>query len=133
MIIQKLKHPNLGIVLIRLALGIVFIANGWAKFANMAGTISFFESIGIGAPIVYLISAVELFGGILMILGVGTRYVAALFAAIMFGAIATVKSNLGLVGGYEYELVLLLVSLAMVFIGGGRYKVWKCCGPNCEC
>lgn len=131
--INKLRHPSVGILIIRIALGVVFVAHGWAKFANMEGTLGFFASIGLGAIATYLISTIELVGGILMILGIFTRYVGILFAFIMAGAIATVKGRLGFFGGYEYELVLLLVSLGMVFLGGGRIKAWKCCDENCEC
>lgn len=133
MITQKLKHPNFGILLIRIILGIVFIAHGWAKFQNMEGTIGFFVSIGLSALVAYVISIIELVGGIMMLLGIFTRYVALLFAGTMVGAIITVKGQLGFFGGYEYELTLLVVSLAMVFLGGGKFKVWKCCGPDCNC
>lgn len=60
----------------------------------------------------YVISLIELIGGIALILGVGTRIITVLFAVIMLGAIAKVKFSAGLLGngqmaGYELELALL--------------------------
>jgi len=132
-ILNKLHNPNVGILLIRVALGAVFIAHGWAKFADMEGTIGFFSSLGMAAFLAYFVSAAELVGGILMILGLFVRPVGIILASIMAVAILSVKIKMGFLGGYEYELVLLLIALSMVFLGGGSYKVWKCCGPECKC
>ncbi len=53
-------------------------------------------------------------GGILVILGLGTRIISTLFSLLMVGAIITVKFDQGFIGGYEFDLLLLAVSLFFV-------------------
>ncbi|MFP3489156.1 DoxX family protein, partial [Staphylococcus sp. SIMBA_130] len=60
---------------------------------------------------------------LLMIVGLGTRIVAALFIIVMLGAIFTVKSGTGFIGGYELDLALLGMSLALLISGGGVISV----------
>lgn len=72
----------------------------------------------------YPVLAVELLGGMALILGIATRYAAWALAAIMIGAIVTVKWQNGLIGsggksGYELDLVLLATTL---YLGGRRQK-----------
>lgn len=53
-------------------------------------------------------------GGILVILGLGTRIISTLFSLLIAGAIITVKFDQGFIGGYEFDLLLLAVSLFFV-------------------
>lgn len=126
-IMSILNNPNLGLLLIRIALGSVFIAHGWAKFGDLNSTVIFFVSLGLAPIVAYLVTAIELIGGVLMVFGVSTRIVGLAFVAVMIGAISTVKIDRGFMGGYEFELTLLLVSLAMAFLGGGKFRAWRSC------
>lgn len=115
---------NAGLVVLRLALGLIFTVHGFDKFAGgIENTAGFFESIGISGGLAYVVATIELIGGILMILGLGTRVVAAFFIAVMLGAIVTVKSGTGFIGGYELDLALLGMSLALLISGGGTISV----------
>ena len=81
----------LGFLILRAAVGIVFAMHGWQKLAVMGvgGVGGFFGSLGVPAPelIAIVVTAVELIGGIALIVGVGTRIAGALLALDMVGAL----------------------------------------------
>ncbi len=119
------KNFNLGLFLTRLGLGLVFVAHGWAKIMNIKMTEGFFGSLGLPFPIffVILVAFVEFVGGIAMIAGLMTRWFGLFLAINMFFAIYLVRFKMGFVGGYEFELVLLLASLGIACMGGGDYSL----------
>jgi putative oxidoreductase len=118
-----------GTTLLRVAVGLIFAAHGAQKLFQMTptGLAGFFGQIGIPLPEfnAYFIITLELLGGLAMIAGLGTRIVAALFAAVMVVAIATVHGAHGffLPNGYEYNLVLLAGSIALTLQGAGAFAV----------
>lgn len=128
--IQKFQNWNnvdLGLFLVRVALSIVFIANGWQKLQNTTMIIGFFGSLGFPPFMAYIVIIVELLGGILMLLGFFVRPIGILFAIVMGTAIATVHGKNGLLGpgGYQFVLTLLLVSLGVACAGAGKYSAGK--------
>ena len=81
---------EIGTFLLRIILGLVFLANGVAKFqGGIENTVGWFDSIGIPGFLAYAVGTIELVGGIAIILGLGTRIVSLLFGIIMIGAIFT--------------------------------------------
>jgi len=120
-----------GMFLVRLALAIVFILHGWEKVANMPEAITAFAGMGFSAFWVYLVAWVELLGGIAMLLGVWTRCAGWLLAIIMAVTIYVMKGmGMGLSGGYEFNVVLLLIALAVSFAGPGTLTVKKLFGKE---
>ncbi|KYH27513.1 DoxX [Halalkalicoccus paucihalophilus] len=117
---------------IRIALGIVFLVAGIGKvFAvgpkatGMAGFAGFLASLSVPMPTLFawLVGLLELVGGLLLLVGLFTRYAAVLLAIDMLVATWLVHLPSGFAvgnGGYEYTLVLALVSIALVFSGPGR-------------
>jgi len=73
---------------LRLALGSMFVAHALLKVLvfTPAGTVKFFESIGLPGPLAYATIVAELVGGALILAGVGTRYVAAALIPVLLGA-----------------------------------------------
>ncbi len=118
-------------VVLRLALGIVFVVAGAGKVLEIgpkaSGIAGFTDTLtGLGVPLPSLfawsVGLLELVGGLLLLLGLLTRYTAAILAVIM--AVATVLVHLpeGFVageGGIEYTLVLTLTSLSLALSGPG--------------
>lgn len=117
------NNTDLGLLLVRVGLGLVFIAHGWAKIDGMDGTIGFFASIGLSAFWAYLVAYVEFIGGIAMLVGLFTNWAGMLLAVVMIVAIVMLKLSKGFVGGYEFDLVLFLSSLAIVIAGPGKYTL----------
>lgn len=115
--------------LIRIALGAILIPHGFGKlFLNDAVPASRnFVNFGWAYPLywAYFIGVIEFFGGILLILGLWTRLVAAAvtiqMAVISF---AVLWPNWGWTRrGMEFALLMGVISLAIFFRGGGRYSL----------
>ncbi|PLT28665.1 DoxX family protein [Peribacillus deserti] len=125
---------DLGLLLIRLMLGFVFIYYGaqklfgWFGGHGIAGTGGWFESIGIkpGKPIAAFSGAAELLSGILFVLGLFLPVAAILVVAVMIGSIVKVHGPKGFsvtAGGFEYNLFLIIVSIGLALIGPGAFSV----------
>ncbi|MBU7318306.1 DoxX family protein [Paenibacillus oleatilyticus] len=117
------KKYEVGLLLIRLVLGISFLAHGVVKFQSGIGNIAgWFESIGLPGFAAYVVGIIEVAGGIALILGLGTRIVSTLFALLMAGAIVKAKWAGGFLGspqmaGYELDLAFFVMALALAIAG----------------
>lgn len=120
----KWHNSDLGLLLVRLGLAVVFIVHGWSKVGDISGTATFFSSLGLNIFWVYVVAYVEFLGGIALLVGIWSRWAGLLIAIDMVFAIYLVKFAGGL-KGYEFELTLLLVALAVYFSGSGRYSLRK--------
>ena len=116
-------------LLLRLALGIMFLAHGLTKLLvfTPAGTAKFFNSIGFAGWLAYPVMAFEIVAGVLLVLGIFTRWVAILSAIELFVA-STVHFGNGWTftnpnGGWEYPIFLTVAAVALALIGGGAYAV----------
>ncbi len=126
--LSPLSYP-----LIRVVAGVWLMPHGAQKLFGAFGgdaqaMAGFFSQMGIepALAMVYAAGAVEFFGGLLIALGLFTRPAAV--AATVLLAVAVLKIHLGAGfflgnGGYEYALMWLLITLAIVFRGGGRFSV----------
>ena len=114
------------LVILRLFVGGVFIAHGWLKLANLQGFAGFLEQAagvpfpGVMAPAV---AAVELFGGLALVLGASTRLAALLLTGVMVVAMLTVTLPRGFAGGYDLNLALIGGLLALLLAGPGKPAV----------
>lgn len=100
--------------LLRIGTGILFFIHGIAKLQKgMANVVMTFGDLGLPGWLAYLVMIVEVIGGLALIIGIGARYAAWGLAAIMAGAIVTVKWAKGFVGGYELNLILMLVTICV--------------------
>ncbi|UZW64869.1 DoxX family protein [Priestia flexa] len=119
-----MKSYTIGTFFIRVVLGLTFFIHSISKFqGGIDGTVGFFESIGIPGFMAYVVAIIELIGGVAVIVGLGTRIVAALFVFVMLGAIFTAKLGAPFVGGYELDIALLAMSLHLVFAGSGALSL----------
>lgn len=121
---------NVGLLIARVGLGIVFLAHGLQKLNTWgyAGTKAAFEQLNVpAAPIsAFLATWLEILGGIALIAGVLTPVFAALLFLDMLGAFAIVHSDSGLWikdGGYELVLALGMGMLLLVVAGAGKFSV----------
>lgn len=114
----------LPLVLARVTLGWVFLQSGWGKLHNLEGVTNFFVSLGIPAAQLQapLVSGIEFGGGLLLLIGLGTRFAAAPLVGVMAVAIATalwsdVEELSDLFGLAEFGYIVLL--LGLVVFGAG--------------
>jgi putative oxidoreductase len=119
-----------GALALRLGLGAMFIAHGVILkllVFTLPGTAQFFASIGLPGALAYPVFAAEAVGGVLLILGVGTRWVALALIPILAGATwvhagnGWVFSNQG--GGWEYPVFLILASAVQAALGDGAWAL----------
>ncbi len=117
----------LGLLGLRLVLGIIMIAHGYSKvtpagFHQHAGFVS---HLGMPWWFAFFSTAAEFAGGILIILGLFTRFAAAAFCAEMIVVIAKVHWKIGLLpnGGYQFPLALAGMAFALIFLGAGAISL----------
>ena len=117
---------DIGLLLLRIALGIVFIAHGWEKIKNPA---AWSRKMGFPFIIGFLVSIGEFFGGLGVLFGFLTQIAALGPLFVMLGAnyyhwIAWKFPFIFKDGkGNEYVFVLALLALALVFLGAGAYSI----------
>jgi putative oxidoreductase len=127
----NLQTANWGPVSLRLAVGLVFTVHGAQKLflLGLGGTAGYMTRVGIPLPSVaaVVVTAVELLGGLALILGLGTRLAAALLAVEMLVAILTVHITAGFFSprGVEFPLTLLGASLTLALLGAGPVSLDK--------
>ena len=114
------------LLIVRIIVGIIFVAHGLDKFnMGMDAVAGFFESINIPAPMLmaWLVTLIETFGGIALIIGFGTELAAGLLVLVMIGALITIKFSTELIGGYELDLALIAALLPILSEGAGKYSL----------
>ncbi len=128
-------QKDLAALLLRLALGVMFLAHGLTKWLvfTPAGTVEFFGSLGFPAVLAYAVMVFEVAAGVLLLLGVLTRWVSAIAVVQLFGA-ATVHfangwgfGNEG--GGWEYPIFMVVTAAALALLGSGRFAL---CPPKAK-
>ncbi len=118
-------RPALAPLILRGAAGAVFVAYSLGKFRRHDAEAGAFDRYGIPWPdvTVYAIGTIELVGGLLLIAGLATRPVAVALIGNMFGALATAGRIEPNVNHVALPIVLVLVLVALVWTGGGRFSV----------
>ena len=121
-----------GTAILRVVTGIVFIGHGAPKFGwvgerDLAGTAGFVESLGVPLPMIsaFLLAFFETFGGAFLVIGLLTRVWSAGLAFAMLIAVTLVHLPNGMFGegGYQWALLLMACSLALLFEGAGKGSV----------
>ena len=119
-----------GLLALRIGVAAIFIFNGYMKVSNLSGTAAMFGAMGFAAFWAYLVSFVELLGGIAMLIGIYTRFFAALLTITMIVAIYVVHSDLMMV---MTPFSVFWSVLALTFAGAGRFSLdRKLCKEHAE-
>lgn len=118
-----------GVFILRVALGVVFIAHAFLKYAvfTMPGFEGFLGKVGIPVALAWPIVLAELVGGLAIVLGVYSRWVSVALLPILLGALSIHFAN-GWVftapnGGWEYPAFLSVAALAHVLAGDGAFAL----------
>lgn len=123
--LEKLKP--LALLLLRLALGVVFIHHGYPKlFGHARETIEEFMRLGLPGYLAYVSGLIEFFGGSMLIVGLFTR-VAGLLLAIELGIgiwkVGHLVRDPLAVGSYESPLLLAVSAFALATLGAGAVSL----------
>jgi len=131
---DRISSPNrtavdVSLLILRLVLGIIFMAHGSQKMFGMFGGPGLSAMVqpppnGMG-PLGYLVSIGEFFGGVGIVFGFLSRFSAASIIVIMIGAIVKVHWPVGFFGpkGFEYNLALIGLALPILLCGPGRFSI----------
>ena len=115
-----------GLLALRIALGIIFFSHGYPKLAHLGGGMQgFFVEHGLPGYFVYVAGVLEVFCGLLLMLGLFTRPAALLLAGEMTVAIWKVHSSKGYLAVHEYEfpLALAVACFALATVGAGAFSL----------
>ena len=118
----------LGPLVVRLIVGAAFVLTGWGKLHSLDNITSFFTDLHIPLPHAnaVFVSTVELVGGLLLILGLGTRIAALLLASVMTVALGTAivpKADSLLDLFSTIELTYLVIFVWLVVHGAGKISL----------
>lgn len=127
---------DLGLLLVRLALGPVLVVHGLNKVAGpggLGGTARWFEGLGLRPAWLHarLAAATELGAGTLLTLGLLTGLDATAFVGLMAVAALTDHRGKGFFvfkGGYEYTLVIGVVAVGLAATGPGAWSLDRALG-----
>lgn len=124
--------PSLGLLLIRVAIGAVFLSHGWMKIGNVDMVTGMLSHMGVIAPGFFgpFISWLEVIGGLMLIFGILTRIAGAALGIEMVFAIFLTGIGRGF-GAHELEMLLAAGSLGIALVGSGRYALYKMECDNC--
>lgn len=127
-----------GLLLLRLVAGGTMFAHGsqklfgWFGGGGLRATGGFFGNLGFRAPVLMaLLAGLGEVGGLAFAAGFLTPFAAFGIAVVMVTAIGTVHWSKGFFnsnGGYEFNLLLLSVALAVSGIGPGRFSLDRAFG-----
>ena len=116
--------------LLRVSLGLLFLAHVALKLFvfTVPGTVGFFQSLGLPAVIAYGVMALELLGGVALIIGFFASYVALPLAVEMLATIVTVHGANGWLftnqgGGWEYPAFWAVGLIVLFLLGDGVYAL----------
>ncbi|HTG71616.1 MAG TPA: DoxX family protein [Candidatus Udaeobacter sp.] len=124
----------LGLLVVRLVVGLLFVGHGaqklfgWFGGYGPKGTGGWLESIGVkpGVAMAIVAGLMELVGGVLFAAGLLTPLAAALIVMTMLVAIVKVHGQNGLwatANGYEYNLVLAAIAIGIALTGAGQFSI----------
>jgi putative oxidoreductase len=118
-------NRSIGLLFLRVSAGAIFLVHGWQKVADMSTAIGFFDSLGFSPLIAVLIAWLEIVGGAALILGIAPRIFAAVLGVEMLvAALIVIGYGTGVVSA-EFELLLAAVSFGIMFLGSGRFAIYK--------
>jgi putative oxidoreductase len=113
-------------LLLRVSLALMFFAHAYLKIVvfTPAGAAKYFESLGLPGFLAYLSMAAEVGGGLLLLLGIETRWVALLLVPLMVGTIVLVHGKAGWLftnkdGGWEYPAFWIVGLIVLAMLGDG--------------
>lgn len=104
---------------LRIMIGITFLAHRVPSLADFGQVQGFVGRMGLPPEVAFVVAALEIGGAIAMFAGVLTRITAALYIVLMLATTIVVKSSRGFVGGFEVDLLLLVMAVSL------HHRPWK--------
>ena len=135
-----MRNPELvdvAALLLRLSLAAMFFAHAWLKVRvfTIPGTVQYFQSLGVPGALAYFTIAAEVGGGLPLLFGIGTRWVALALVPLMLGTIVLEHGKNGWLftnkgGGWEYPAFWIVGLLVLAALGDGAAAIGPMMGLN---
>jgi putative oxidoreductase len=121
------KNNDLALLLLRIAVGVVFIFAGWGKLNGIEGVQQFFGNIGIplAGIMAWVVALTEFVGGLMVLVGFKARIPNILLAIIMVVAFFTTKmSDFSITSAnVRVDIIMFLVTVSLAILGSGGLSV----------
>lgn len=121
-----LIFSGLATIILRLVVGVVYMAHGWRKFKNYQGTVQWFNTVGFKPGKLWgtLVMLAELGGGAMIFLGFFSQVFAGILLIIMLGALfANVRQKQPFFKVIELDLILIAALSLVITLGSGAYSL----------
>lgn len=117
---------GVALLLARVFYGLLFVIHGWPKIKDLTQNAKSFEGMGFRPGLFWgtIVALLEFFGGLAIVFGLLTQVFGLLLAVQM--AVVTIwkiRKKQKFVGGYELDLALVFIGLALATLGGGIYAI----------
>jgi len=124
---QLLQYQDIGWLILRLAIAIIFIVHALSKLMKPAMMAS---DMGMPTAGIIMLGLVEFLSSVGLIFGVYTQFASLLLAFVMLGAIYFKKFKWRVPffamdkTGWEFDFILLAANIAILFGGGWSIKIF---------
>jgi len=125
---QLARFTDLGLLLLRLMVALIFLDSGWSQVTRPEERS---KSIGMSKGFTVFLGVAEISGGLGVAFGVLTQLAATGLILIMLGAISKkiFVWHTGFWGkntyGWHYDLMLVVMNLVILFTDGGHWVLFK--------
>lgn len=134
---SQTQLTDIATFLLRVTLGLVFLTHSLILklfVFTLPGTAQFFDSIGMPGWLAYVVFPAEIVAGVLLVLGVQTRWVALATVPILAGATWAHSGNGWMFGyengGWEYPAYLTLLAIVQGMLGDGAFALNRSLSPT---
>ena len=138
------KYQALGVAILRITLGVIYVMHGYLS-ASVLGPAAVAQYVkragfpeGFAEPFAWYVIVAHVVGGLMLIVGFWTAVAALAQVPIMAGAtflihvpqgffmrgiITDAAAGRAIAGGYEFTLLVLVATIALVFTGSGSLSI----------
>ncbi len=123
---QLTQYNNIGLLILRLAVAIIFIYHALPKLKNAKGMA---QMMGMPAGMIFMLGGAEFLSSVGLVLGIYMQLAAVLLAIVMIGAIyfKMAKWRVPFAAmdktGWEFDLILLAANITILLSGGGSIGI----------
>jgi putative oxidoreductase len=124
------RSAPVGAFILRVCLGLVYLGHSVVikvMVLTLPGTVEWFESLGYPVFLVYVVLAIEVVAGLALVLGVYARWAALAVIPVAVGATCTHLNTASILRGervgWEYPMLLVVLSLVQFLIGDGAFAL----------
>jgi putative oxidoreductase len=130
-LLAGVQNADFAATILRVTMGVLFLTHVWMKLVlfTPAGTVAFFESLGLPGFMAYVVIVAELLGGVALILGLWSRWVSLALLPILLGSIyphwsaGFFFSNPG--GGWEFPAFWSVALIVQALLGNGAFALGR--------